>query len=1046
MKIKRLLSAAISFVIGIAAFAQGTDYSSLLAKAKEYESKNKYVYAAATYFDAMVQNPTAEALEAYTAFNEIINLFKSGKPGKGEFDDFTKAAGWVEVAKEAEEYFTLNAPFDVQIYYAKGELNTTNRTCTYYFAPHIQYSEKAKLIIDAIKSGIDKCEGSPLRSSWPRFSAYNSSAKTGKAAVTGVTVPASPKALVGYCTIDGPYLSDKYPAGKTYYSPAWAINYFQYSANTYPNVRCSFYNLAIDIVDENGKVIATLPSKRMNYVDPAGNYRDEVSLSLVFFQNLFEDTALSKVTVDADGYKAINEGKYSFRVNSVVLANTDLSANVVSVTKEIFGKKSTSNVALFSETQKNAINVNKDNIRFCKPHNCNPKEMYWLDEYCSHKIDIIWLMKSETERIAREKKDINKLRNLSFGVMVNGEDIILRAKESLEFSGRGKNYKYYIMNRASVEEGLEPVYSLNGETDTDKWDLSDSDNDEIKIVSNPNANGYRTEENGDSYYSSLKFFRVPSGAEKEKYVSEYMAEKNAERAALAKEDVKNLRDAEYLLAVNEEKAFMYSDKYISFKLNKENYKYYILNCASVEEGLEPVYSLNGESDPSKWALSFSGDYKGKVELNPTANGYKIIGEEERSVFRDLQVYRHNDFCKGLPKAEAEKHIAECRAAKDAEREALRKSNVDALLTLDFKVFIDQEKAFMYSTKTTTFPKTENYVYYILNCASVEEGLEPVYSLNGESDPSKWVPSFSGDFSGKIEQNPKANGYRKIQSADAHVLDSLKIYNYKDFCRLLSPEEKEEAEREIQEAELARQKRIDDAVAEVLSPFKEQFLKDPKEYKSLFKNVKGSFTVNIPLVGETNVRLDFYVSQVEVTQGLYEKIMGTNPSQGVKNELYPVNNVSVYEAMVFCNKLSIAAGLTPAYTFNKTTDPDKWGEIPTAKDAKWDKITVSKKADGFRLPTSEEFNAYSNNTSIRYDKVYYVALAESASSITVEKVRIYKPVQIPPNKFGLYNTDTNILEMFRDPKVCGAKVGREAGSINPSAKDPRIGFRVVSGKN
>ena len=105
MKLKRLFATAISFIIGIAAFAQNSDYSSLLTKAKEYETQNKWVYAAATYFDAMVQNPTAQGIDAYTGFNEILELFYNGNPGKGEFDDFTKADAWLALAKEAEEYF-----------------------------------------------------------------------------------------------------------------------------------------------------------------------------------------------------------------------------------------------------------------------------------------------------------------------------------------------------------------------------------------------------------------------------------------------------------------------------------------------------------------------------------------------------------------------------------------------------------------------------------------------------------------------------------------------------------------------------------------------------------------------------------------------------------------------------------------------------------------------------------------------------------------------------------------------------------------------------
>ena len=788
MKLKRLFATAISFIIGIAAFAQNSDYSSLLTKAKEYETQNKWVYAAATYFDAMVQNPTAQGIDAYTGFNEILELFYNGNPGKGEFDDFTKADAWLALAKEAEEYFTLNAPFDVQIYYAKGELNTANKTCTYYFAPHIQYSEKAKLIIDAMKTGINQCEGSPLANKWPKFSAYNSSSKTGKAAVTAAVIPASPKALVAYCTLNGAYTSDIYPAGKTYYSPAWAVNYFQYTTTKYPDVRCSFYTLAIDIIDEKGKVIATIPAKRMDYVEPNKRAGGAVTVAEVCYMNILNDRALSKVTVDAAGYKAINEGKYSFRVNSVILNNTDISAKVVSVTKEFLGRKSIQNVALFSESPKNAINVNKDNIRFCEPYNCGTNNLYYLDSALPHKINVIATIKNEAEKILQRKENVEKLRNLT-----------------------------------------------------------------------------------------------------------------------------------YEIAANDEKVIMYSTQYLRFSNDNTNYDYYIMNLASVEEGLETVYSLNGESDPSKWVESDYGSYEGEITKNENANGYRYIESNEENFLLDQNIINYRNYCKVISGSEKDKYIAEYKAKKEAE----------------------------------------------------------------------------------------------------------------ELARL--------------EAEKAKQKKIDEALAQIMNPFNEKYLKAPKDYKSLFKNVKGSFTMNIPFIGETTVDLDFYASQIEVTQGLYEKIMGTNPSQGTINELYPVNNVSIYEAIVFCNKLSIAAGLTPAYTVNKTTDPDKWGAIPTKKDAKWDKISVAKKADGFRLPTSDEMNAYTTNSYIDYDKVYYAGLTESYESIKVEGETIYKPRDARANKFELYNANDNILEMFRDSKVCGTKVGHKTGSVDPSSKDPRIGFRVVSGK-
>ena len=49
---------------------------------------------------------------------------------------------------------------------------------------------------------------------------------------------------------------------------------------------------------------------------------------------------------------------------------------------------------------------------------------------------------------------------------------------------------------------------------------------------------------------------------------------------------------------------------------------------------------------------------------------------------------------------------------------------------------------------------------------------------------------------------------------------------------------------------------------------------------------------------------------------------------------PVNEVSWYDALVYCNKRSIKEGLTSCYKIKDSTDPDKWGKVPTKSDDTW----------------------------------------------------------------------------------------------------------------
>ena len=99
--------------------------------------------------------------------------------------------------------------------------------------------------------------------------------------------------------------------------------------------------------------------------------------------------------------------------------------------------------------------------------------------------------------------------------------------------------------------------------------------------------------------------------------------------------------------------------------------------------------------------------------------------------------------------------------------------------------------------------------------------------------------------------------------------------------------------------------------------------------------------------------DYSLCTTEIPQDFYQALTGENPS-GSKGERLPVEKVSWFDAVVFCNKLSIVSGKTPVYSINGVTDPEAWGYVPHQHKAIEDKIEFNKNADGFRLPTNEEF--------------------------------------------------------------------------------------------
>ena len=85
----------------------------------------------------------------------------------------------------------------------------------------------------------------------------------------------------------------------------------------------------------------------------------------------------------------------------------------------------------------------------------------------------------------------------------------------------------------------------------------------------------------------------------------------------------------------------------------------------------------------------------------------------------------------------------------------------------------------------------------------------------------------------------------------------------------------------------------------------------------------------------SMKRGFTLGTTEVTQALYEGVMGVNPShfEGARN---PVENVSWYDAVAFCNRLSDQEGLEPAYRISGET------------------VTWDRSAEGYRLPTEAEW--------------------------------------------------------------------------------------------
>lgn len=219
---------------------------------------------------------------------------------------------------------------------------------------------------------------------------------------------------------------------------------------------------------------------------------------------------------------------------------------------------------------------------------------------------------------------------------------------------------------------------------------------------------------------------------------------------------------------------------------------------------------------------------------------------------------------------------------------------------------------------------------------------------------------------------------------------------------------------------------------------------------------------------------FSICKYEVTQSSYFDVMNVNPSNFAGNPDFPVEKVTWYDTIVYCNRRSVLEGLTPCYSYgNSGTDPSSWPTGWNEGYVNHTNISCDWTASGYRLPTEMEWmyaamggnqtNGYVySGANILNNFGWFSGTAQSTSHSVGTK---------NPNELGLFDMSGNVAEWCWDIFVAypagsyenpaGASSGNartkrgggwssslteckvaERMSNLPNSKSNNLGFRVV----
>ena len=967
---KKIITFVAALFISTTIFAQSKEYSDYLKQAKDYEAKKQWAFAMNAYYDALNCDDEPQMKEeALTAYNNIKTAILSGNPGLGKFNAFTLHDEWKKLLIDAEKLGSSICRYDIIIGdLVQGELDYETRTATYSSKIQLLNSDRYANTITVIENGYKKAYKSDWSDlvtpdNWPLYSVSHS--KDGVYNENGALI---------------------YSSNGKYYN-AFSVSVSEYISWNKTIYR-SLCDLKFNIVDENGKELVkgkrllvgtedntiTFTGIKPEIMDLIDNGQAFINLQTVYLE-------YGKYNEDDD------QGGRTFIKN---FPEAELAAN-----------------ALVVQYEREEKDIKTNN--------------YYKTCVAFKLIDYFINIPGKTYKMGKTEVT----QDLYETIM--GKNPSHSKGNTLPVEDVSWYDTIYFCNKLSIIEEKEPVYAVNGKTAVEEWNYTPHRGYGISgtITQNTQANGYRLPTMEEWEYAAR-------GGEYHKY----SGSDNIDEVAWYYDN-----SFQEIHPVGEKKA--------------NGYGLYDMT-GNVQEWIWDKYP-NSSNQYYKGG-SYGTNYDSYSEI--TYYGYDYPSSQNSYIGFRLSVSLEGDELEAVKTEIATKNeeiINEIDNSFIQIPESTYKIGMTEVTQSLYEAVMGENPS---NNKFGTLP-VENVSWYdaiyFCNKLSVMKGKEPVYAVDGKTDVTEWnyLPHNEKSIEETITQNDQANGYRLPSNAEwvyaarggtynqysgsdridevawyydnsegrTHLVGEKKANGYGlydmtgNVWEWISDHFKKGGSNKTRDgshydvlynaSESINRKFNDTGFRIAFSLEKDECEAIKKEIEAknakIINEIDNSF-IQIP--GKT-----YKIGKTEVTQNIYELVMGENPSEFKFSNL-PVERVSWYDAIYFCNKLSVMNGKTPVYAVNGKTDVTQWNYIPHKEKPINDTITQNIQANGYRLPSNEEweyaarggeYHKYSGSDNIN-EVAWYSRNSLYQSHPVGEK---------KANGYGLYDMTGNVQEWVWD---------------------------------